>query len=437
MPGKPLVLIAILAASIGCASTQAQDIAAGEWEADTHAYLDLLLEAHEAPYYFTPEDEFTERVDAYIASLPTLTYAERVTGLASIAAMVGDGHTWMPMYDIPFGDFPPGPDFDTLSVRLASFSDGLFIVGVPQDSTDLLGCAVRSVAGTPVEEAIARVMTILPQDAPNFSTVMMPEWLMRDGVLEGLHIYPGGPAITLSLDCPSGAVSREIGFRSGNDNIDWVFSDDTGFAGNDDWQTAETATPLWRQASDDIARWETLGDIAYVQIGQIRDLPGQSLGSLVREAVDAVRERPDGALILDLRRTLGGDGTLNPGIIAAINSAPVLAGDNRLIALTSNVTHSAAIMLVSRLEQETGAFFVGQPTADRPNHHGETNIYILPNTQMPILHASEYYQTSSPDDDRPYQSPDFSVEYRFEDYAAGRDPVLEFSLSLIEEGMSR
>lgn len=434
MNRRPFIALAALAA---CSPSLAQDLPAEAWEADTRAYLATLQAAHDDPYYFTPENEFTARVDAYLSALPTLGYPERVTGLAGIAAMVGDGHTWMPMYDLPFGDFPAGPAFNTLSVRLAHFSEGLFIVGAPRDEADLLGCAVSEFAGTPVETAIARVMTILPQDATNFATVMMPEWLMRDGVLEGLHIYEGGDAISLSLDCPTGPVTREISFRLDGETIDWIFGDDTGFSGVSDWQVAEAETPLWRQTFNGSARWEQLDNIAYVHIAQISDLPEQTLAGLVEDAVDAIRDHPEGALILDLRRNLGGDGTLNPGIIAAIHSAPVLAGENRLIALTSNVTHSAAIMLVSRLEQETRAVLVGQPTADRPNHHGETNIYILPNTQMPILHASEYYQTSSPDDVRLYQSPDYSVEYRFSDYAAGRDPVLEFALSLINEGISR
>lgn len=434
MSRSPFIVIAALAA---CAPAFAQNLPAEAWEADTRAYLATLQDAHDDPYYFTPENEFTARVNAYLAALPTLSYPERVTGLAGIAAMVGDGHTWMPMYDIPFGEFPPGPAFGTLPVRLNVFSDGLFIVGALEAHADLLGCSVLAFGETSAHEAMARVMTILPQDAPNFSTVLMPEWLMRSGVLEGLHIHDSSTSIDLSLDCPSGQTVRTFSYRPPGDTLDWIFSDDTGFAGTSGWRTAEHQTPLWRQVLESSAHWEMLGDAAYVRIEQIRDLPDRTLADLVSEAVDAVSDNPDGALIIDLRRTLGGDGTLNPGVITAINSTPVLAQDNRLIALTSNATHSAAIMLVSRLEQETGAVLVGQPTADRPNHHGETNILVLPNTQVPILHASEYYQTSTPDDERPYHTPDIRVEYRFADYAAGRDPVLETVLSIIEEGSQR
>jgi hypothetical protein len=76
-------------------------------------------------------------------------------------------------------------------------------------------------------------------------------------------------------------------------------------------------------------------------------------------------------------------------------------------------------MLVSALEQRTAARFIGQATADRPNHYGETNIFVTPNSALPIIYASEYYQTSTPDDP-------------FADYAAGTDAVLDTALNQID-----
>ena len=99
--------------------------------------------------------------------------------------------------------------------------------------------------------------------------------------------------------------------------------------------------------------------------------------------------------------------------------------------LTGRSTHSAAVMLVSELEQRTAARFVGQATADRPNHYGETNIFVTPNSGLPIIYASEYYQTSAPDDRRPFRAPDIAISYTYADYAAGKDGVLETALNNI------
>jgi hypothetical protein len=90
-------------------------------------------------------------------------------------------------------------------------------------------------------------------------------------------------------------------------------------------------------------------------------------------------------------------------------------------------------MLVSALEQRTAARFIGQATADRPNHYGETNIFVTPNSALPIIYASEYYQTSTPDDQRRFREPDIAIAYTFADYVAGTDAVLETALNQINE----
>jgi C-terminal processing protease CtpA/Prc len=149
---------------------------------------------------------------------------------------------------------------------------------------------------------------------------------------------------------------------------------------------------------------------------------------MAKAAVMQAEARNAPALIIDLRRCLGGDGTLNAGLVNALVKSDSINRDGRLVVLTGRATHSAAVMLVSALEQSTAARFIGQPTADRPNHYGETNIFVTPNSALPIIHASEYYQTSAPDDQRRYRQPDVAVSYTFADYAAGTDAVLETAL---------
>ena len=72
-----------------------------------------------------------------------------------------------------------------------------------------------------------------------------------------------------------------------------------------------------------------------------------------------------------------------------------------------------------------------EATADRPNHYGETNIFVTPNSALPIIYASEFYQTSTPDDRRRFHTPDIAIPYTFADYASGTDSVLETALDQI------
>ena len=185
------------------------------------------------------------------------------------------------------------------------------------------------------------------------------------------------------------------------------------------------------QAFEGYFRIAELEGATYLQITTIRDGADQSFENMAKVTVTQAGARSEPALIIDLRRCLGGDGTLNVELVNALAESDSINRDGRLIVLTGRATHSAAVMLVSALEQRTAARFIGQPTADRPNHYGETNIFVTPNSALPIIHASEYYETSAPDDQRRYREPDIAVSYTFADYAAGTDAVLETALDQI------
>ncbi len=419
--------LALILSLGGTARAQHDD---APWQEDMKAFLEVLYAEHDNPYFHTPRAEFELAIADYRAALPELSRAERITGFARVVAKVGDGHTWMPMYRLPFDGLPPGPGFSSLPIRFELFDDGLYVVGASHSHADLLGARVQGFGDVPAEGAVARVMELLPQDATNFAREFVAEWLMQVELLEALGLA-AGDQVTLSLR--SGGENRvaDLTALDGGAMYDWVFSMDSGPIGQQDWQTAAEQQPFWMQAFDGRSRIVELAGATYLQITEIRDGGDRTFADLAQAAVTRAEARDEAALIIDLRRCLGGDGTLNEGLVNALAGSDTLNRDGRLMVLTSRTTHSAAVMLVSALEQRTAARFIGQATADRPNHYGETNIFVTPNSALPIIHASEYYQTSTPDDQRRFRTPDIAVSYTFADYAAGTDAVLETALKQI------
>ncbi|WP_300532281.1 hypothetical protein [Maricaulis sp.] len=409
----------------------AQDEVAA-WNADLDAYLDVLTTAHDNPYFLTPQAEFDRAVAAYRSGLPDMSYAERVTGLARIAALVGDGHTWMPMHAIPFHNPPMGPGFRSLPVRLEVFDEGVFIVGAAAEHDELLGARITRFGATSAQDAHAAIMSILPLDAVNFAAELAPEWLMQVEVLEALDVIDNADTVTLTLDLDGATRQVSLEPLAADQIYNWISAMDTGPAGVD-WARLDAPVPFWMEPINGAWRTVALDDAVYLQIAEIRDGSDTSYGAMARAAVAQAEAMDNPALVLDLRRCMGGDGTLNAGLIEALSQSPVLNGRGRIAVLTSRQTHSAAVMLVSDLEQTTDARFYGQATADRPNHYGETNFFVTPNSHLPLLYASEYYQTSHAGDDRLSRTPDVPIAYRFADYAAGTDPVLAQALTDLTE----
>jgi hypothetical protein len=400
------------------------------WQEDLDAFLEVLHAEHDNPYFHTPRAEFELAIAEYRASLPELSRAQRITGFARIVAMVGDGHTWMPMHRLPFDGLPPGPGFSSLPIRFELFDDGLYVVGSPHAHADLLGARVTGFGDVPAETAIARVMELLPQDATNFAREFVAEWLMQVELLTALGLA-AGDQVTLSIQRGGETRTADLAALDGDAMYDWIFSTDGGPQGRPDWRTAAEQQPFWMQAFDGHIRIAELQGATYLQVTQIQDGAEQTFADTAQTAVRQAEAREEPALIIDLRRCLGGDGTLNEGLVRAVAESEALNRDGQLMVLTSRSTHSAAVMLVSALEQRTAARFIGQATADRPNHYGETNIFVTPNSALPIIHASEYYQTSTPDDQRRFRAPDIAVSYTFADYEAGTDAVLETALHQI------
>ncbi len=403
----------------------------GLWQEDLNAFLEVLYVEHDNPFFHTPRAAFERAIAEYRAALPELSRAERITEFARLVAMVGDGHTWMPMYRMPFDGLPPGPGFSSLPIRFELFDDGLYVVGASHSHADLLGTRVTGFGDVPAEIAVARMMELLPQDATNFAREFVAEWLMQFELLVALDLA-ADEEVTLSLQRGGENHTADLTALDGGAMYDWIYSMDGSPAGQHSWQTAARQQPFWMQGFDDHFRIVELAGATYLQIKTISDGVNQTFANMAQVAVIQAEARDEPSLIIDLRRCLGGDGTLNEGLVTALTESDALNRDGRLVVLTSRATHSAAVMLVSALEQRTAALFIGQATADRPNHYGETNIFVTPNSLLPIIYASEYYQTSTPDDPRLFRAPDIAVSYTFADYAAGTDTVLETALNQIK-----
>lgn len=397
------------------------------WQEDLDALLAELNAHHPNLHHTTSEAVWMAQASAYRTGLGEMSENERIVGMARLLAMVGDGHTWMPMHALPFDGLPEGPDFRSLPVRFELFDDGLYIVGATDP--DLVGQRVETFGEVRVAEALSRVLEILPHDAVNFSSELAPEWLMQAELLMALGLSDEADAVRLTLT--DGATSRTVTLAplSSQSRYDWLFSMDSGPSHVDAWHTAAAQTPIWQTPmSAPVRLIEDVGGAPYIQVFSIAD-SDTAYSDIARQAAAITQSSANPVLILDLRRCLGGDGSLNPGFIDALLSDERLSEPGRIRVLTSRQTHSAAIMLLSRLNRRTGAVFFGQAAADRPNHYGETNIWVTPNTGLPLIHASEYYPTGHVGDTRRHHMPDIQIPYLYQDYAAGEDTVLAAALA--------
>lgn len=306
-----------------------------------------------------------------------------------------------------------GPFRLTLPLRLRVFHDGAWVVAAGEDASTLLGRRVDAIGRLTVPELI-RAFTV--------------EW---PGNAAWAHRWSGGalasPAFLQALDAiddPEQPIpfalagarpeTRPTALRPRvNDNLPLPTLERRPTP-QEDWAKAAGGGNYVRVLDD---------GTCFLSLDDMDDVEGKTFEMLTRE-VFALLERADTRrLIVDLRRNGGGNNYLGEALRKGIGRAHV----NRpggLYVLIGSRTFSAAQNLASRLERETFATFVGEPTGGAPNHHGDAKVATGEATGLTAMVSTLPWFDSYPQDQRPWIFPDLLVPETFADWQAGRDQVL-------------
>lgn len=104
-----------------------------QWRDDLQALVTGLERIHPDPYHRTSRQDFGRAVSALSDSIASLPAHRIVVGFARLVAMVGDGHTSLPLY------FSPGAGFHILPYRLGIYEDGIYVEAADRELADLVG----------------------------------------------------------------------------------------------------------------------------------------------------------------------------------------------------------------------------------------------------------------------------------------------------------
>ncbi len=115
--------------------------------------------------------------------------------------------------------------------------------------------------------------------------------------------------------------------------------------------------------------------VCYLSLDDMDDLEGKTFEALTREVFAQLERTDTHRLIVDLRRNGGGNNYFGEALRKGIGHSHI----NRpggLYVLIGPQTFSAAQNLANRLERETFALFIGEPTGGSPNHYGDAKVTV-------------------------------------------------------------
>ena len=343
-------------------------------------------------------------------------------GIRTGLAWFRDGHTTL----LPFafvGGPPPafaaGPYGRALPWRVQVFHDGLYVTEARDEAASLLGARVTSVDGAAVPDILRRQAKDWPGSAA---------WAQRwagglfdsAGGLGEVGLGAGGVVAVTAEGADGRRLAATLRPRPG--------------AGEGRVKLQRTPTPqeTWAAEARTANSVRLLPETVYVAIDEMANLDGKPFPALTRE-VFAAMGRPDAKrVVIDLRRNGGGDNFLGESLRKGIERSRF----NRpggLYVLTSPRTFSAAQNLANRLERETFALFVGEPTGGSPNHYGDGKTWQGPVTGVTALVSTLPWFDSFPMDKRPWIAPDLPVPSLFADWKTGRDAALDLAIAHLAE----
>ena len=371
-----------------------------QWRADIDFFARELPKRHANAFHAVPREAFDRAVAKLRAQAETANDDEVVVGLARIAAMIGDGHTRI---NYPWS-------VHRLPVGVALFGGDYRIARASPEAADLLGGRITRIDDTAIDEVESRLRGVIAQDESEpFVRGALPSTLLIGEILHGLQIThdPMHARITVATD--AGEKTVEVVNVPGATNPM-------------SWPSASRETPLFRQHADDPLFFAFLpgSKTVYVNFRKYDDL-----GSRSRDLFKLVDGKPVGKIVIDLRQNGGGDYKVGRKyLVGELAARPNI----KAYVLIGNRTFSAAMNNAIDFRNDAHAMLVGEPIGEKPNSYQENDEMTLPRSRISVSYSTRFYKFV-PDDAPPIVAPDKVISPTWDDFVAGRDPVLDWVLA--------
>jgi hypothetical protein len=171
--------------------------------------------------------------------------------------------------------------------------------------------------------------------------------------------------------------------------------------------------------------------IVHFVFNEVANAADESLADFAARMFRFIAEKPVDALIIDIRKNAGGNGSLNRSLIHELIRSDKLRDTGRVFVLTGRRTYSAAVFLAIDLEQQTNAIFVGEPTGGAPVGYGDSRKTLLTSSGITLRTSTLYWQKTHWLDKRPAIEPHIGVPLTSE--SLRRDVALEPTLDIVRD----
>lgn len=386
------------------------------WNEDLDVVASRMPATHANLFHTLSREQFHTAIAGLRRGLPDLARHQVIVELMKLVAAVGDGHTCISPWRDTIG-------FHRLPVRLYRFADGYYVRAAARDHATLLGIRVTHVGDAPIDVAEKRVASLIGRDNDMGVLMYAPTLLVMPEVLHALGLSADPLGAQLTVD--AGGRLRTVTLGNAGPFPALSSRADSWWEPHDGWVDLRdgAVTPPWLSQLAEPYWFSYLpeGEILYCQLNEVQQR-GETLDAFFARALAMADSRGARRFVLDLRHNNGGNGDHNRAIVRALLRSR-FDQRGRLFVITGRRTFSAAQMLISDLERWTSPIFVGEPSASRWNHYGDSELLLLPNHRITVRVSTLWWQWD-PRDTRPWIEVELPAPLTAQDYRTGHDPAL-------------
>jgi hypothetical protein len=325
----------------------------------------------------------------------TLDQAHFRVALMKILALADNGHTHL--------EPGSGENSGTLPVRVALFSDGLYVMRATDASFALLGGRVVAIDGTPIDVVMERLAKLRGGTA-EWRKLHAAFYIVDQEILYGEDVArdreqsawtvatSAGASITVTLHAGPRRDDEPFVFR-------WVSSEPVKDS-RDAW-LAEQPTqppPVTFENFDTVFRRIRLADsrAMLIQLKSNGDVGKQHIKEFVAATETDMKSDEPCSVIVDLRYDLGGDYLNTVGFAKALPD--LIAPGGHIYLLTGPATFSAGITTAAFAKQAGGdrVSIIGEPVGDRLSFFSEGNRGCLPNSHLCVRYQRGKHDYAHP-----------------------------------------
>lgn len=390
-----------------------------KWREDLSYLTAQIKEIHPDPYSSIDEERFDALARELHDAIPQFEEYEIVVEFQRLVALLKDGHSGIQTATA-------GAGFDTeYPVVIYPFEDGVYITSTAPAYSEYVGARVVRIGEIPIKEAIEAVSQVI--NGENSFTILdrVPRFLALPGLLAALDLSDSIEQAEITVANAGGSESTfqvsSVPHRDFSVHGIEAITDGAVHARKSD-------APLYLKDPHRNYWFEHIADqnLVYVQFNRVRNGENESFADFCHRMFAFVDENAVEALVLDIRFNHGGNNQLlKPLIHGLIRRDQGINQERRFYTIIGRGTFSAAISCTGWLEEHTNVRFVGEPAGSGPNHWGDAERVVLPNSGINFWISEWAWQTRLPWDSRQWFAPDVPAPPTFEAYVTGRDLALE------------